>query len=71
MVSYVMDGKVSNAMKSVLARIRREKGPLRVLNMEWDVSAFVPAESHIRQTRHEFTQPARKTFCFQHVFLAV
>lgn len=71
MVGYVMDGKISNAMRSTLARICREKAPLGLLSTDWEVSAFQPAESRIRQTRHQFSKPARKQFCFQHVFLAV
>lgn len=71
MVGYVMDGQVCNAMNSVIARICHEQASLGVLSAEWEVSEFLPGEDRIRQTRHQFSKPARKTFCFQHAFLAV
>lgn len=71
MVGYVMDGKVSNAMKSVFTRIQREQAVLGLLSAAWETSTFLPSETGIRQTRHQFSKPTRKAFCFQHVFLAV
>jgi hypothetical protein len=71
MVGYVMDGRTKNAMKSVLARIEREKKNLGYAGGEWEKSAFIPELEHVRQTRHLFVNPTKREFTFQHVLLAV